>query len=260
MKRFWNGCMIAFSLFTRLPVPQIEWKDENLKYVFCFYPVIGAVIGGLSFFVFWLLQSVLAADKFLTAAILAVLPVLVTGGIHLDGFCDVSDAIASRQPMERKLEILKDSNAGAFAVIQTVLYFVMYVALLYALPAFLQPLYCLGFSFIRSLAGLAILCLKPARPNGMLRSLTDPAKKGACLFFLVFFALLSVGASVWLEWKTALCAVCGVSLFTLYYKGMCRRHFGGITGDTSGWLIQTSELLYLGILVGAERIFTAVGL
>ena len=260
MKRFWNGGWIAFSLFTKLPVPRTEWKEDNLKYVFCFYPLIGAVIGGLSYLAFWLLQSVLQADKLLTAAVATALPVVVTGGIHLDGFCDVSDAIASRQPTERKLEILKDPNAGAFAVIQTSLYFLLYAALLYALPAGLFPLYCLGFSLIRSFAGLGILCLKPARPNGMLRSLTDPSAKGVCLFFLLFFAAASVGASIFFEWKTALCAFCGVSLFTWYYIGMCRRHFGGITGDTSGWLIQTSELLYLGILVGAERIFTAVGL
>ena len=49
--------------------------------------------------------------------VLLLIPVLVSGGIHLDGLLDTSDALNSYQPREKKLEILKDSNAGAFAII-----------------------------------------------------------------------------------------------------------------------------------------------
>ena len=43
-----------------------------------------------------------------TAAGCLAVPLLVTGGIHLDGFCDTADALASHQSRERKLEILKE--------------------------------------------------------------------------------------------------------------------------------------------------------
>ena len=52
-------------------------------------------------------------------------PVLVTGGIHLDGFLDTADALSSWQPWEKKLEILKDSHAGAFAIIMGCAYFAL---------------------------------------------------------------------------------------------------------------------------------------
>ena len=47
---------------------------------------------------------------------------LVTGGIHMDGYMDTMDALHSYGSREKKLEILKDSHIGAFAVIMTVLY------------------------------------------------------------------------------------------------------------------------------------------
>ena len=57
------------------------------------------------------------------------MPVAVTGGIHLDGYADTSDALSSYGDREKKLEILKDSHCGAFAVIRLCSYFVAYFGL-----------------------------------------------------------------------------------------------------------------------------------
>ena len=59
----------------------------------------------------------------LFTVILLLISVFVTGGIHLDGLLDTADAMSSYQERERRLEILKDSHAGAFAVITCVVYF-----------------------------------------------------------------------------------------------------------------------------------------
>ena len=56
-------------------------------------------------------------EPFFLAVILTVIPVFVTGGIHVDGLLDTSDALSSWQERTRRLEILKDSHAGAFAII-----------------------------------------------------------------------------------------------------------------------------------------------
>ena len=34
-------------MFSKIPVPTVEWKEENMKYVFIFFPFVGAVIGGI---------------------------------------------------------------------------------------------------------------------------------------------------------------------------------------------------------------------
>ena len=48
MKSLWNSFKIAFAMFSKIPVPQAEWTKENMKYMFCFFPFIGAVIGAVS--------------------------------------------------------------------------------------------------------------------------------------------------------------------------------------------------------------------
>ena len=57
------------------------------------------------------------------AVALVLVPVIVTGGIHVDGLLDTSDALSSWRDREKRLEILKDSHAGAFAVITACVYF-----------------------------------------------------------------------------------------------------------------------------------------
>ncbi|MBQ1398379.1 MAG: adenosylcobinamide-GDP ribazoletransferase, partial [Clostridia bacterium] len=37
----------AFLMYTRIPMPQVEWREENRRYSLCFFPLCGAVIGGL---------------------------------------------------------------------------------------------------------------------------------------------------------------------------------------------------------------------
>lgn len=96
-----------------------------MKYALCFFPWVGLAVGAVSAVLFWLLQQI-GAGSMLRAAVLTAVPVLVTGGIHLDGYLDTMDALSSWREKQRRLEILKDPHAGAFAIIMGCLYFVLY--------------------------------------------------------------------------------------------------------------------------------------
>lgn len=78
-----------------------------MRYMMCFFPLIGVVIGvllqGLGILCTWL-----SFGDIMRGASFVLLPVLVTGGIHMDGFLDTTDALSSWQPREKKLEILKE--------------------------------------------------------------------------------------------------------------------------------------------------------
>ena len=118
---------IAFATYSRIPTPRVGWSADALRYAICFFPLIGAVIGALEYG--WLLLSeLLCCGDLLRGAVAAALPLLITGGIHADGFCDTVDALSSHAERERKLEILKDSHCGAFAVIFFGLWLALYVA------------------------------------------------------------------------------------------------------------------------------------
>ena len=106
---------VAFSMYSAIPMPQIEWNERNMKYMMAFFPMVGVVQGAL-LLGFSLLAQALGLGFVLFAAVAALLPLFVTGGIHLDGFCDTVDALSSHQTREKKLEILKDPHTGAFAV------------------------------------------------------------------------------------------------------------------------------------------------
>ena len=99
-----HALVIAFSTYSRLPMPRVEWSEENMKYAICFFPLVGAVIGAAVLLWIWLC-GVLALAPFFRAAGCTALPLLLSGGIHMDGFCDTVDAFL-HQSRERKLEIL----------------------------------------------------------------------------------------------------------------------------------------------------------
>ena len=87
---------VAFAMFSALPVPQFDWNEKNMRYALCAFPLIGAVIGGA-----WCLCGVLPLPAMAKAAGFCLLPVWVTGGIHLDGYADTCDALSSYGDRER---------------------------------------------------------------------------------------------------------------------------------------------------------------
>ena len=120
----WQSLKIAFSMYSKIPMPKTDWSPANLGYAFCFFPLIGIPIGAL--LAFWhFIASFLSVHPVLFASVACVIPLGVTGGIHLDGFCDTVDALSSRQPREKKLEILKDPHTGAFAILGCIAYFLL---------------------------------------------------------------------------------------------------------------------------------------
>ena len=80
----WETLIVAFSMFSAIPVPQIAWNERNMRYSLCAFPLVGAMIGLLCCGWIWLCGA-LAAPAVLRGAGLCLIPVLVTGGIHLDG-------------------------------------------------------------------------------------------------------------------------------------------------------------------------------
>ena len=250
--RIIRSAVIAFSTYSRLPMPQVEWTDENRRYSMCFFPLVGAVIGGLV----WLWLCVcgwLELNALVKGAVGAVIPLLVTGGIHMDGFMDTTDALASWQPREKKLEILKDSHVGAFAVMGCVSYMLLMTAFLsMAKPqAGAQAAVC--FVLSRALSAWAVTVFKSARPEGMLDKFASASRRRQVSASGLAYALICV--IVWCLWEVWLALIClaVAALVTLYYRRMAYKQFGGVTGDLAGWFSQTLELcLTAAVVLGVK--------
>ena len=131
----------------------------------CFFPFVGTAIGILT----WLAGGILGVhavlEPFFLAVILTVIPVFVTGGIHVDGLLDTSDALSSWQERTRRLEILKDSHAGAFAIIVCCGYFLAAFGIWTEAGAEDIGVLAVGFILSRALNGFGICtfpCAKTA--------------------------------------------------------------------------------------------------
>jgi len=246
--RLRDSCIIAFSTYSRIPMPQAAWTEENMRHTLAFFPLVGAAVGA-AFWAVDALCALLGLGAALRAAALTAVPVAVTGGIHLDGYCDTVDALASHAPRERKLAILKDSGAGAFAVIWCCVWFLLYFALLTELES--APTAAAGFVLSRSLSALAVERLPSARA-GMGASL----KAGSRFPWWTLAAYLAVyGGAVrlWGEPLPGLAALAAAVIFYFIYRRMALRQFGGFTGDLAGWFLQVCELLTLAAVVLTER-------
>ena len=170
MKSLWNNFKVAFAMFSKIPMPRADWTKENMKYMFCFFPFIGTVIGGLTMLVAYLGLRFGYQPGFVTA-VLVLVPVFVTGGIHVDGLLDTSDALSSWQERSRRLEILKDSHAGAFAVITAAVYFIAWYGAYSQLFNGAENMrvigiLSLGFMVSRCLSGIGVITFPKAKADG----------------------------------------------------------------------------------------------
>ena len=68
-------------------MPRVEWEKKALSWALCWFPLVGVVIGAALYG--WLaLAGFLGFGRIFTAAVALLLPIALSGGIHLDGFCD----------------------------------------------------------------------------------------------------------------------------------------------------------------------------
>ena len=128
-----KAILIAFSTYSKIPMPHFKWDPKALQYSMCAFPLVGAVIGAGEFVIWYLFGFLLQWSEVFTAALLTIFPILITGGIHMDGFLDTVDAKSSYKSKEEKLQILKDPHTGAFAIIRGCLYFLIYFGCMYEL-------------------------------------------------------------------------------------------------------------------------------
>ena len=233
--------IISMSMYSKIPMPKVEWKKENMKYVLCFFPLVGLVIGLLIWLAgTWLLKT--NCGRIFFAAVMTLIPVLVTGGIHLDGFMDTMDALGSYGDRNKKLAILKDSHAGAFAILGICCYFLWSMAVWSEVTEEMLPVIGCGYVLSRALSGLSVATYPLARKKGLAATFQQNARQGLVQAVLTVYVFAAGMGMLALDVSYALAAVAACTLVFCYYKRMSEKQFGGITGDLAGYFLQLCEL------------------
>ena len=254
-----KSILIAFSMYSRIPVLQFKWEEEEYSHAISFLPFVGIVIGGLEIGV-WRLCCSFGVPLFVTALLLCIVPIVITGGFHLDGYMDVCDALSSYSGRERSLEIMKDPHIGAFAVIGFARFGLLFVMSAYLLvfsgegkPDHMGIYqFALLFVFVRALCGVLSLVLPKAKSDGMLSREAGMTTQ-ADFMFLTLIASASGLFMVYVNMVSGGLCFVALLVFCFYYSCLCKKKFGGVTGDTAGMFIARGELI--GLLVLAVYFF-----
>lgn len=250
-----KSAVIAFAMYSKIPMPQFEWKEEDMKYVIIFFPWVGIIIGAVVYgwaYVCDRLQIGTLAFSLVGVAI----PLVLSGGIHVDGFMDTMDAFHSYQEREKKLEILKDAHIGAFSVIQLAVFGLLYVAAFSEITRLDVMLgVTAGFYLSRILSGIAVVSFRCAKKEGLLYLFSSRAHEK--IVKVALYVQLAV-CIVFLWYKLGLLGViltAGSLLMFAYYHHRAYRELGGITGDTAGYFVTMCEGVFVLLAAGYTIIF-----
>lgn len=129
MKKQLHIFFTALMFYTRIPCPKnIDHNPDYLNKASRYFPLIGWIVGGISFLAFYGASFLVSAPAAVIIGMIA--GILTTGAFHEDGFADVCDGFGGGWTKEKILLIMKDSAIGAYGAIGVVLLFLLKFQLL----------------------------------------------------------------------------------------------------------------------------------
>ncbi len=285
MKLWFYAFFMAWGMFLSIPCPFPKWDEAARRRMIACFPLIGLIVGGLWALAAWLVKLI-ACPSPLAALILAALPFIATGFIHLDGFSDVSDAVLSHRDLETRRKILKDPHIGAFGVIAVVLLLLAQFAVFLSVkeqrtaelsalasgvspemlkaqlsavapPSLLHGLipspgaaFLVSLAFIpvasRAAAALAVLNMKPM-DTSQYSGMSIEKQRGLNVLPAVML-FIAVFAPAVMFGVSGLAPLAAV-LFYSVSAVPAARTLGGVSGDVSGFALSIAELAGAAALV-----------
>lgn len=241
-----NGIISLFKFTTRLPLggkDDIDW--EKLGKSMKFFPLVGIILGLIMYSSVKLL-SMGINSPLLIAALVVMVYVVLTGGIHLDGLSDTFDGIFSYRSKQRMLEIMKDSRVGANGVISLVMYFILSVILLGELDTLEIPMGAIILIYPvvgRMSSVLNCAVSEYARSNGMAKAFVENTSYRDFLLSFVITVLYVYGVITYFSLPIAVILTVPVTaILSYYFARVMKRKIGGVTGDTLGAVLELSQL------------------
>ena len=245
MKKYITAFAMTQSMFCSIPFPLHSWDENSRPYMLLFLPVVGLETGAI-----WMLCNFLLREfnvPFLIYAfIMCVVPFIVTGFIHLDGFMDVTDAIGSYRDLEKRREILKDSHVGSFAVVGCVILFIAMFAFFGSAPQSAKGIVLLFVPFIsRICSALAVTNLKPMSTSQYTQNSKIPKWHN---ILLVMYAVVAAVITFVCAQKYLLCLAVQAAVYAVCLR-KCYKTLQGMNGDISGYCITVSEAVAVAVWV-----------
>lgn len=245
-----KGLILCIQFFTSIPIPYAVPMDKTyIERAIRMFPILGLLQGMIYTFITYLLVEWSPLSTLAISFIIWFVWILVTGGLHLDGWMDVSDAYFSYRDPKRRLEIMKDSRVGAFGVLSVIIILSARFLFIYETINRMTPVVYL-FIFIipffgKIIVGTLIVTVKSAKSTGLGVMFQEAAKKKTLFTYPVYLVVLFLIS--FFIWPHSFFLLVVFLLITGVYIAVIRKKivtwFGGMTGDVLGASIEGGETL-----------------
>lgn len=254
MKKELHIFFTALMFYTRIPCPKnIDHNPDYLNKASRYFPLIGWIVGAISFFVYYLSSILVTAEIAIIISIIA--GILTTGAFHEDGFADVCDGFGGGWTKEKILVIMKDSAIGAYGAIGLVLLFLLkFHAILDVLtqseiiniqPTIKNLLLFISAHSISRLAAISIVFTHQysredasSKSKPIAQNFTWREVVGALFFGLVPLIILS-----YFQWQLVLIII-PVFITRFFLARYFQKWIDGYTGDCLGATQQVCEVVF----------------
>jgi adenosylcobinamide-GDP ribazoletransferase len=247
-----NSFFLALRFLTIIPLGKgREIDDDSVVLAGKYYPVVGLIIGGLSWSFYYVAHHFFPLS--VSAGLLLIFWVIMTGALHLDGLADSLDGLYGGTNREESLAIMKDVHLGAMGVIGLVLILGIKYLLLREIISF--PSRWLWIILIPAISRWTPIFLafffRYARPGGGLGEILVAGTGKKELFWATLLAGVPVLA---LSGTFGLGLILVVLVWSLLCGWYCQRRLGGVTGDILGAVIETSEVWAMLYILTAKNL------
>ena len=233
--------LVALQFLTRIQLVRQEQLTvgDFGRSTRCF-PLVGVVLGFIYMLTVFVTAGFLPWENF-NVTVWLLVTVILTGGLHYDGFMDTVDGLFSGRSRERMLEIMRDSRVGSFGALAAMCLLLFNWTAMRDIPILMSMTALFVMPIIGRMAMvLAIYAFPYARPEGMGKAFADMVDKKAVSIAGVTTALFV------LPWgqSAALALFLGIG-FGLLLAAYIARKLGGLTGDAYGAVELLTESFVL---------------
>ena len=223
--------LTALAFLTRIPVRNAVCTPEAIGRSASMFPVVGALVGAVEVLVLWMCRR--AMPPTLTATVIVLTGIVLTGALHLDGLADTTDGFGGGRTREDVLRIMRDHQIGTYGAIALIMALLLQIG---AIATLIERDVAARFLVVAAAASRWAMVLLGrrlpyARPDvGLGRALTDHVRNRevwqSTAFVLAITTVLARGSGI-VSLALTLALTVGVGFG-------CWRRIGGITGDTLG--------------------------
>ena len=235
-----ESIVVAFQFLTRLYLPiNVEWDTANLRRSLMWFGLVGAFIGVI------LAGAMTLFNRFdlipaVSAIIILIIWIFITGGMHIDGISDMADGFFSMRDKEKTLEIMKDSHVGAFGVITIVFLLLIKFEMLKEFIIIEKNVWLLILppTIARIAAGLVLSFYETTKKSGLGYTFHSSNPR---IFWAIGFIVTLIISSI-LNIKSLIfigIAILASNLMALWAK----KKIGGLNGDIYGAIVETVEVI-----------------